>query len=189
MPQKKLILILVIITVAFLIATAITQPKHQDASFWKVYTSSQLPYDFLKPYSIQYPNTWTPKVLRGTFGQNEKYDQLLLSKGKYEILIYQAPADLIPGCYFKDTVAEIPNKDLRSITYTQIQSEIGLLRRYATTINKQGMIEFAFCWSSDGTSYTAAYRYGMVTYYLPKNYDQSVLEEMDSILKTIKAVK
>ena len=135
------------------------------------YTSVQLAGNSLKPYTIMFSDDWTKDVKH-----DDVSDTLTLAKDGSKIVIYQAAYGGGPCDAQK---------------FVQIDAGIGALRRIETDSSKTmpGVTTFGFCGSSDGTTYGTPTSVGAITYELPTGFTPDVLTEMDTIIKTLTAVK
>jgi hypothetical protein len=156
-------------------------PTPDKATGWEIHTSIQLSGNSLDPYSIQYPASWQADLERDVGSDN-----FTLAKEGYVISIYQAGYG--GGvCVFEGEIPEGPYDDLRNKKYVEIESEIGMLRRLVREQSKTDTTLFLFC-QEDNNKFVKPTRVGAITYTVPTNYDEVVLEEMDSILETLRAV-
>ncbi len=160
-----------------------TTPKSTDATAnWKTYNFSG-PVNF----SIKHPSTWTPTAVQ----TNSYAGSLSLTRGSYTITIGQADGGG-GECIFSDTGKQ-PNEnfdvDLRNVSFTEISTPIGLIRRYPTkTVYPDYEFDFLLSAKSGEKFACGAYStpIGGISYGLPPNYDSQILTEMDAIIKTIK---
>ena len=160
-----------------------TTPTTTDATAnWKTYNFSG-PVNF----SIKHPSTWIPKAVQA----NESVASLSLTRGSYTITIGQADGGG-GECIFSDTGKQPDGNfdvDLRNVSFTEISTPIGLIRRYPTkTVYPNSNFDFALSAKSGGKFACGAYStpIGGISYDLPPNYDSQMLIEMDAIIKTIK---
>ncbi len=164
------------------IPTSIPTPIPDETANWTTYKSTQLPENSLKAYSIKHPTDWNLKIDTDKIG----YHKLTLSKQNHLITIFQ-DAFGGGGCIFEGEVPEGPYGDYRNKKYTQIESGIGTLRRLEldTQTNNPNVTTFGFCISTDGKNYGSPTHIGIITYEVPKNYNQILIDEMDKIIKTV----
>lgn len=167
--------------------TSATQPTPtptQSKAALATYTSTKLPNVSFEPYSIQYPDTWTPKDLK-----NGATDTFTLTKGNLEIKIYQAAMGG-SGCVFAGEVPPGPMKDLRSTQYTQVATGSDtVLRRYLNVNLENDTPTYNFCSSDNNTDWGTPTSFGGITYTSTAPFSDTDLEEMDSILKTLQVAK
>lgn len=149
------------------------------------YTNTKLPGNSLEAYTISYPISWNRNVRRTA----ELIDELTLTKENYTITITQT-AGGGAGCIFEGQVPNGPYGDYRNKQYTELTSPVGILRRFENTPPNQGdnTLRFDFCASVNGV-YQTPTSVGSIMYTVPKNYDNSLLKEMDSIIETLKEAK
>lgn len=148
------------------------------------YTSTAIPGNALKPYSISYPFTWTRDVKR----TGEIMDDFTLTNGGYSIGISQGPGGGA-GCIFEGEVPNGPFNDYRNKKYIDFQSGIGTLRRFEDTPVGNPNTLFYFCSKATDGSYFYGSNIGGIGYEVPKNYDPAILLKMDEIVKSLKALK
>tara|TARA_Y100000310_G_scaffold269906_1_gene283416 strand:- start:1489 stop:1971 length:483 start_codon:yes stop_codon:yes gene_type:complete len=157
-----------------------------ESANWEMYTSTQLPNNLLKSYSIQYPTLWDLDVKRDDIS-----DTLTLIKEGYMIKIYQS-AYGGGGCIFEGEIPEGPVEDLRDKKYVQIESGVGTLRRFtmdpSRTSNPDTTTVFDFC-GDIGNEFINPTLVGDINYTVPKDHNEAVLREMDNILETLKEAK
>lgn len=154
--------------------------KTLNMSNWKTFTSAQLQGNSLKAYSIKYPGSWELKKETDSV----EFHNLTLSRVGYSISVRQADFSGA-GCIFEDEVPEGSYNDYINKKYTQIESSIGLLRRFESDVSSPNLVTFDFCASENGKDYSSITQVGTIAYETPKAYKQSVIDEMDSIITTI----
>ena len=152
-------------------------------SNWKSHTTTQLEENGFKPYTISFPESWIKEINR-----TNDSDTLKLTKENHIITIYQA-AFGGGGCIFEGEIPEGPYGDLRNKKYVEIQSDIGILRRFDRDYAESdpAVITFDFCVNTSGT-YHSPTKIGSITYIVPKNYNEALIKEMDSIIKTLSEI-
>jgi len=165
-----------------------TQPTStpiQTKAIWATYTSTKLTGVAFNPYSIQYPETWTPDHKAAALT-----DTFTLTKGNAEIKIYQAPMGG-GGCVFTGDMPQGPMQDLRTTNYVEIAtaSEAVLRRFLSTNPNNGSKIVYDFCGSNNGTDWATPTSFGIITYTSSTSFQDADLSEMDSILKTLQVAK
>lgn len=167
------------------VATATPTPTADDTSTWLSYSNAKVKDLSLKQYTIKYPPTWTPGI-----NHTDMTDSYTLTKGDYEIKIYQAP---MGGsmCIFEGELPQGPATDLRTIKFTEVTTnEDVMLRRYVpATVTPTTTTTYNFCGTSDQTNWGTPTAFGAITYTVPTNVDEDTLTEMDAILKTLTEVK
>lgn len=162
-----------------------TPTASPDAN-WLTYTGTKLDSVSLAPYSIKYPAAWTPLNTK-----NEVIDTYTLTDGDYQIAIHQAPMGG-GGCLFEGDMpeGEFQPQDLRSTKYVDIKTNSGLMfRRYLSPSAKPAGTLMEFCATTDGDFWGKPTQLGVISYKLPVGYTEIKLQEMDSIIKTLKAVE
>ncbi len=109
---------------------------------WETYTTPKLPKIDFPSVTFNYPPDWVVEDENDGLGtMNFK-----LSKNGYEITLYQAPMGS-SVCLFDDSPEfEGPSGNLRTTKYTEIVSNIGILRYYIAPSNSQN---YSFCVKSD----------------------------------------
>lgn len=136
-------------------------------------------------WQMQYPQNW--KLLE----QNKDGKKgLKLYRDNYEITINQASVESMV-CQFADSEAvEGYAGDLRDKDYVEIATkENMLLRRYFKS-NQGDKTSLYFCGKgSDATQYVSPTFYGTIAYTVPAKYDEQIVKEMDSIIKTIEGTR
>ncbi len=139
-------------------------------------------------YTIMYPDVWKPTLENS----NGVTNTLTLKNSDYSIQIYIAPMGG-GGCIFEGEVPEGPYSDLRDKQYTELTINGKAYRRFmadsSNDPNKINLTQFDFCGSQDGINYGSPTEFGVITYSLPKTFDKNMLEEMDSIVKTLRNKK
>lgn len=148
------------------------------------YTSTALPGNALKPYSISYPLTWARDVKR----TGEIVDDFTLTNGGYTLTISQGPAGG-SGCIFEGEVPNGPFADYRDKKFFELVSANGIFRRFENTSEGSKNIVITFCQKGADTKFFMGSTVGYITYEVPKNYDNNIILKMDDIFKTIKEVK
>lgn len=148
------------------------------------FTSKKIPGLSFPAISIDIPNNWQKTV------ENESYLDLRLTNEKYFIQITQ---DAWGGsvCLFDDTPNfEGPSNDLKGKSYKQFTANNGdIYRRYQTEFNYESKIIIGVCQKQEISGYFVSPTiWASVQYRVPENYSESMLEEMDNIIKTLKPV-
>jgi len=148
-----------------------------DSAGLQTYTFKKINSLSFPGFTIQYPKDWTVNENR----IENTLSELTLMKNEMEIKIYQAAMGGA-GCIYKGEVPEGPYSDLRNKPYVDVISKAGIFRR--TQYNdKNG---YSFCQSlNNGKTFGGPTTIGGITYITPSNADESILEEMDNIIKSI----
>jgi len=154
-----------------------------STSNWETHTTAQLKGISFKPYSISYPKTWTKNIIR-----EEGLETLTLAKEKHMILIDQG-AFGGSGCIFEGETPEGSVIDLRGFAFTELQSGIGTFRRYEIDMSKMDpkLSSFGFCALANET-YQSHSQVGSLRYIVPNVYNDLLINEMDSIIKTLRVI-
>src|SRR3972149_6519872 len=129
-------------------------------------------------YTAQLPAGWEPEHDQDA---NTPIDRLTLTKGNYEISIYQAATGGAMCLYPGEAPFEGP-----SATYdlfAEIAGSGGVsYRRSGTT----GDTAFTVCRIQDDGTYFQPTGFGHIQFKLPAGYDPKILAEMDSIIASLK---
>ncbi|OGM06087.1 hypothetical protein A2125_00555 [Candidatus Woesebacteria bacterium GWB1_43_5] len=133
--------------------------------------------------SINYPSGWNKEV------EESSRLRLTLSKNGYSIQITQ---DAWGGaaCLFDDSPNfEGSSVDLRGKSYTELKINSGLIfRRYKTDFTTNNLATINFCQQESVSPYFVTPGIiASIQYSVPQNFNKTMLEEMDSIIKTIEA--
>ncbi len=148
----------------------------------KEYTSEKLASLNLPAFSLKYPQTWVA---------SEQYvgsDTFIASiyRNNYEIRITQAP---VGGavCLFSDSPDfQGSSGDLRNKQFTEFQTSDGTLMRRYFNANEGDKSTLFFCRKEKDTPYfSTPTDVGGIVYYVPAKYDEDIVKEMDSIVKSI----
>jgi hypothetical protein len=136
---------------------------------------------FGKTYFITYPITWKQQVTEDTASQI-----LTLTKNDYVIKITYAGMDG-GKCVFNGELTGGPEDDLRTAKYVEIKSADVIRRRVENkSMNTDAnRTTFFFCNSTDKNFFSNT---GFLRYETPRTYDEKMLEEMDSIVKTLTTI-
>lgn len=164
----------------------ITPTKSESKAIWTTYTSTQLASVSLKPYSIQYPQGWTP-----THQTNDVTDTYTLTKGTAVLSITQSPTGG-SGCVFDGPPpGPGPMQDLRNTPNVEIETASGVKLRRFLASNPQNVDKtvYDFCSTADGTNWGTPTQFGIMRYTSADALTDAQLTEMDSILKTLQIVK
>lgn len=161
-----------------IVETSDTQTPNSE---WVEYTSKKLQDNSFKAYTIKYPATWSKTLDR----VDDILDVLTLSKNGHSIVIGQGGMGG-GGCVFEGDLPEGPYEDLRNIPYTEIKSNVGILRRVSTKSNKAGTTAFRFCVNNGTEYFSTLTAVGNLSYDVPANPDPQTLTEMDNIVATLK---
>lgn len=156
-------------------------PTSAISDSWDSYTTTRLPGNALPTYTISYPPDWTREVKT----EENILSTLTLSKEGYQIKITQGPFDGA-FCVFSGEMPEGPAVDYRGTKYTEIKSNSMILRRIQQGTS-QNSINISFCSASpqSATTFGSLTPIGDLSYTIPKNFTETMLVEMDSIVKTI----
>lgn len=171
---------------------------------WKTYTSPSYKSSYgdqIKDvmFSIKFPTDWKQGFDDKGFGlESSKYGHgFTFTKGQHEIRIALGYA---PGgnlCVFDDsTELNTPETSPQSYgdvyhkQYTEISSGFSTLRRiyYSSDSQDKDIVKFNICSNEANkqkTQYNDNTSLGRITYTVPKDFTQSDLQIMDTILSTI----
>lgn len=142
----------------------------------KTQTIKKLDNSSFSSFILSYPDEFTPSEVRSAVSLD--FNLQRMDQG---IEIRQAP---MGGgvCLFKDSPDfQGPSEDLKSVTYTQISTQLGEARYYNTTDNN-----YKTCWLSQGY-YQSMSPVGVVTFSSSLNGYPGGLKSVEDVLKSIKA--
>ncbi len=150
---------------------------------WKTYESTKVDGLSYPAYTVSFPATWGINTKK-----SEGSETLTISRNGYKISVTQAAVGQAV-CLFKDSPSfQGSSGDLRTKDYTEYSTSTGyVLRRYFKGNDGDNSV-FLFCGKADADTYfVTPLPMGGLTYTVPAKYDDGVLKEMDSIVKTIQA--
>lgn len=133
-------------------------------------------------YSLEVPLDWMVDRETGPGS-----DRVTISKGDYEIRIFQAATGGALCLFSGDPEFEGPSA--RYDFYTELTTADGrLLRRSGSNIaGPSGMTGFTFCQRTSEGDFIQPTTYGHLNYSLPQQYDNTILAEMDRLVTSLKA--
>lgn len=136
-------------------------------------------------YTVEVPQDWNANHTYENIGT--PVDTLLITKGGYEIKIWQAATGgaicLFPG----DTPFEGPQSTYT--IFTEITGTTGLVFRRSTTAGQSpsGKKGFTVCQKSEAYgNFQLPTNFGHVSYTTPATPDEQILKEMDAIIASLK---
>ncbi len=170
-PKSKEIFIQILSTFKFTDSTQLGNNTN-----WKTYTTPKLSQLSFPSVTFKYLPDWNI---------DEKDDglgilNLKLSKSGYEVTFYQAA---MGGgiCLFDDSPNfEGPSSNYRSLKYTEINSNFGILRYFVNPNNSQ---KYSFCQKSN--EYFGSLGIGALEINIPTKTDSKVFQEAIDIVKQI----
>jgi hypothetical protein len=147
---------------------------------WKTFRTSQVEGNSFGSFTFKHPQSWAVT-------EKSENKNLLVSiyRNNYEIAITQAPIGAAV-CLFKDSPDFSGSSgDLRSKDYLEFETDAqDIMRRYFNA-NQGEKSTFYFCQKESSSPYFATPTgFGGIVYYVPAKYDDNILKEMDSIIKT-----
>jgi len=155
----------------------------------KTFTSEKLKGISFSGFDISYPDTWIAKEDRSEKASTTK---LTLVKGDYAIIIQQGPFDGGLCAYTDADVpqGEVPFLDKRDFPYFDLKTDVGNLRRDKEVASGSGEIGYAFCQenASESGTFGSLTSVGAISYGGPAKWTNGILEEMDSIIKSLKTL-
>lgn len=151
----------------------------------KDYTSQKIDGLVFPPFSLKYPQSW---VVKDEFVGK---DTLITSvyRNNYEIRITQAPIGEAV-CLFADSPDfQGSSGDLRNKEYTEFTTASGVVMRRYFNVNEGDKSTIFFCRKKEGSPYfSTPTDIGGIAYYVPAKFDQDIVKEMDTIVKSIMIV-
>ncbi len=151
------------------------EPTTTSMSSLKTQTVKKLDNTAFSGFTITFPDEFAPFEVRTATSLD--FNLQRIDQG---IEIRQAP---MGGgvCLFKDSPDfQGPSEDLKSVTYTQISTQLGEARYYNTTDNN-----YKTCWLSQGY-YQSMSPVGVVTFSSSLNGYPGGLKSIEDVLKSIK---
>lgn len=135
-------------------------------------------------YTLQVPIEWT--IERKIPAPAS--EQLIITKGDYEVRIFQAATGGALCLYAGDADFEGPSS--RYTNYVDLTTQdTRLLRRSGTdTPGLGGKTGFTLCQRNPEGDYNQPTGYGHISFSLPSNYDQATLAEMDAMITSLKSL-
>lgn len=128
-------------------------------------------------YSIFTPEGWSSKKENQTVAD----EKLILTKGEYQISIFQAATGGAFCLYPGDDDLEGPSS--RFETFIILTTKDG--RTLRRSLNENG---FTVCQKSADGSYQQPTNYGHISIKMPTTWTQEVLTEIDTILSSLKKI-
>lgn len=128
-------------------------------------------------YSIVTPEGWSSKKENQTVAD----EKLILTKGEYQISIFQAATGGAFCLYPGDDDLEGPSS--RFETFIILTTKDG--RTLRRSLNENG---FTVCQKSADGSYQQPTNYGHISIKMPTTWTQEVLTEIDTILSSLKKI-
>jgi hypothetical protein len=135
-------------------------------------------------YTLEAPETWTPAH---TFSnEGTAVDSLTLTSGAYQIKIFQAATGGAMCLFAGDADFEGPSS--RYETFVNITTKDGIALRRGGNIAANGPTRsFTFCQKGTDT-YGQPTGYGHMSFTTPVTPDAAKLEEMDTIIMSLKKI-
>lgn len=130
-------------------------------------------------YSVDVPLGWSDKkdITPGVI------DKLTLSKGAYSLSIYQAAMGGGMCLYPEDTPFDGPSQKFTH--YVDLLNTPLLFRRSWNDDAKNGIQSYVIC-QKTSDAYGSPTTFGAISYQTPEQPDDTILEEMDTILASLK---
>lgn len=138
-------------------------------------------------YRISYPSGWAAKD-----ETDDVMSTFTLTKGNYEIKITQAPREGTQ-CIFEGVM---PTGDEGSFAtdytkseYVEFSNKMGVFRRVSSKTPQEATL-YTFCYKmvNSENTFGSPTVYGDIVYTAPSTPDETVLSEMDEIVKTLQAI-
>lgn len=135
-------------------------------------------------YSITIPEGWTSKKE----SQTQLDEKLILENNGYTISIFQAATGGALCLYAGDADFEGPSS--RFDDYFEIKTKDGrsLRRSGGKIVSNIDPVSFTICQKSVDGSYQQPTNYGHISIKLPANWDQQKLDEIDSVISSLKKI-
>ena len=163
-------------------------------SDWHTFKGFKASQTSFLPYTIKYPPNWSQTIEYTEPGitSGDSYYTLVLTKNGYAIRLFQGTFG-VDRCLFDgespptSTDPGEPYNDYRDRQYTELNSQIGPLRRFLSdSRRKNGDRVIEFCWkNTQSGKFLSSLEMGSLSYTIPAIYDQTYILEMDSIIKTL----
>ena len=132
-------------------------------------------------YSISVPTTWNVEKTKNDF-----QDLLTVSRGNYQLQINQISAGASPCVYPGESQTPM-SQEFTSYITLGTNADLNLYRRGKSKIPyPNGEDQYVVCQKLSGGIYDTNTSFGMIYYMAPKNPDESILSQMDSIFQSIK---
>lgn len=137
-------------------------------------------------YQITVPEDWTPN--HQTTNEGTWVDTLVISKGPYQIKIFQAATGGAICLYPGDTPMEGPSSTYS--TFVEIMTQDGnLMRRSSTSAGSGTTKGFTVCMkSATYGNFQQPTIYGHTSYTTPLTPESIILKEMDEMVRSIKKI-
>jgi hypothetical protein len=130
-------------------------------------------------YSVITPEDWIAKKE----SQTQLDEKLVLTKGEYSISIFQAATGGALCLYPGDADFEGPS--------SKFEVFVPLTTKDSRTLRRSGSLNgnaFTVCQKSGDGSYQQPTNYGHISIKLPTNYDKEILNEIDTIISSLKKI-
>lgn len=142
--------------------------------------SSGLSYSM---YQLEFPDDWIDNYVQD---KSVPTDTLILTKGSNQIKIYQAATGGALCLYPGDPTPEGPSASYT--TFVEITTAGGKVFRRSGSTPSGSKMGFTICQKSPSGDYQQPTPFGHISLTLPTTYDPSVLQEMDEIIASMKAI-
>ncbi|GEM_PF-6474432 len=164
---------------------------------WNTYLNTDDVNRPFQGYAFDYPPDWV--IHLGSYLGEEKYqpyvpnsnfESIELTKGYYRLNFFRTEGGS-GACIMSDSNKEPEGMDidLRKSSFVQIETPIGVLRRVILNDNPQQPLGIVCVESLENSFVSGAGAFGGINYYLPDKYENALLTEMDSIVKTLRQMK
>jgi hypothetical protein len=130
-------------------------------------------------YTIMTPPGWEQNR---EHDDNLNTDKLTLTKNGYTVLIYQAPTGGAACWYQGDSAPEGPSVFFKS--FVNINGTDGRIYRRGAAEPKNERQGYTICEKKD--AFQTPTTFGHITYNAPKNPDETLLKEIDTMIATLK---
>lgn len=139
---------------------------------------------------VEYPDSWIKEVKYLNSSNSNSNFSFNLSKNNHFISIVQTGMGGAMCLFDKDKDYAGPSEDFRKNAYTDLQTNLGFLRRAEIKDEANNKLRFAFCMDqrSNYGYFTIPLSIGALNYQVPTNFDPSIIREMDEIVKTIQII-
>ena len=132
-------------------------------------------------YSLQVPDDWT---VTKDDQPSVPVDTLLLTKGEYQIKIFQAATGGAMCLYPGSPAFEGPSSSFDNFLELTTPDSI-VLRRSGTTAAGSGTRGFTVCQKASDSTFQQPTGFGHTSYKTPLTPDEAILKEMDSMIATL----
>ena len=151
-------------------------PQRLSTVLGGVSKSAGLSFD---QYSITTPEEWIAKKESQTIAD----EKLILTKGEYQINIFQAATGGALCLYPGDDDFEGPSSRFEEFIVLTTKDDRTLRRSF-----NKGDTSFTICQKSGDGSYQQPTNYGHISIKLPADYSIEMVSEIDSIISSLKKI-